>query len=216
MVKNGILAEQRQGCKRKLTWPAELNQAEQLADEVGSCSPLVSEQPSPVARHLEGDACPSTRQREALLRSPTHDGVKFTQPDKKKRFLDFLDSSSSAGPGASAEPAAAAGAAEAEDQHQLMAAAATSSSRRSWELLFGNLQQPGTAAVYTQSPATPAAAAGSGVPPAPQKRSIQPNQHKRSGCCGLFKASRALPGMAPGSAADLQQLRAWLTTLEAR
>jgi hypothetical protein len=38
----------------------------------------------------------------------------------------------------------------------------------------------------------------------------------RNACRGPYKASRALHGMAPSSAAELQQLRSWLTALEAR
>lgn len=210
-------------CKRKLQWPGGQLAEQMAANEETAASPAGAGcwSPEPAAAQ---QAAAEEQQGEVLLRSPTHDGaVRITSPpeSKRARFLDVLDSSSLAGPAAA--PAAAAGAYVQHGEDlvlQQLPPAATSSSRRTWELLFDGLHQPG-AAVLPAGPAaaaTPAAAAAAGMPPAPVKQQAlhQARHSRKSACRGPYTASRALHGLAPSDASELQQLRSWLTALEAR
>jgi hypothetical protein len=217
-------------CKRKLQWPEGPVLELIASNEAAAASPAGASCWSPepaAAQQVVQQAAAEEQKGEVLLRSPTHDGVVLftSQPESKRaRFLDALDSSSLAGPAAAATAAAGANEQHGEDLLQQLPPAATSSSRRTWELLFQELQQPPTAmtpvAGAAVDTATPAAAAAVGLPLAPFKqhlvRRVRHSSSNNSACRGPYKSSRALPGMAPSSAAELQQLRSWLTALEAR
>jgi hypothetical protein len=218
-------------CKRKLQWPEGPVMEPLAADEAAAASPAGAScwSPEPAAAQQEAQqAAAEEQQGEVLLRSPTHDGVVLlaSQPESKRaRFLDALDSSSLAGPAAGTTAAAGANELAREDfLLQQLPPAATSSSRRTWEQLFQGLEQPATALIPAAGTAadiaTPAAAAALGLPLAPFKQHVvrraRHSSSNNGACRGPYKASRALPGMAPSSAAELQQLRSWLTALEAR
>jgi hypothetical protein len=219
-------------CKRRLQWPQGPVIDPLAADAAAAGSPAGAScwSPEPAAAQQEvQQAAAEEQQGEVLLRSPTHDGVVLltSQPESKRaRFLDVLDSSSLAGPAAATTAAAGANELAGEDLLllQQLPPAATSSSRRTWEQLFQGLQQPATAmppaAGAAADIATPAAATAAGLPLAPFKqhvvRQARHSSSSNSACRGPYKTSRALPGMAPSSAAALQQLRSWLTALEAR
>eukprot|EP00882_Tetradesmus_deserticola_P006321 GHRQ01006650.1.p1 GENE.GHRQ01006650.1~~GHRQ01006650.1.p1 ORF type:complete len:279 (+),score=55.95 GHRQ01006650.1:1717-2553(+) len=214
-------------CKRKLQWPGGPSIDKDATDEAAAVSPIDaacwSPEPAAAQEVQQGGA---EQQGEVLLRSPTHEGavLNTSQPETKRaRLLDMLDSSSLAGP-----VAAAAGIDDQQGEYvllQQLPPAATSSSRRTWELLFEGPHQPGAAAAPVAAyqavdAATPAAAAAAALPLAPLKHhAVRQARHScsnNSASRRSYKASRALPGMTPSSASELQQLRLWLTALEAR
>ncbi|KAF8059106.1 hypothetical protein HT031_005278 [Scenedesmus sp. PABB004] len=194
---------------------------------------------SPPPRAHPGQARPPS---ELLLRSPTHDGAVMLlagagapaagareAPPAQRGVARSLasallaDSGSRVGP---PPPAWAAGGAEER------APPASSSSRRSWAVMFAaagsGLCEPDPQPQPQPPPRPPAAtpalaSAGGQVPGAPRKCSVLPPPAEggaappRGGCAGPARAAaRALPGLAPASAAELQAARAWLTALEAR
>jgi hypothetical protein len=213
-------------CKRKLQWPGGASMDQGVADEEAAASPggggCWSPDPAAAQQELQ-QAAAEEQQGEVLLRSPTHDGAILvtSQPEAKRvKFLDVLDSSSLAGPAAAPAAAACVYGQQQEDfLLQQLPPAATSSSRRTWELLFEGLDHSGAAVVLAAgqaAAATPATAAAAAMPVAPLKQRQARHSSNSGACRGPYKASRALQGMAPSSAAELQQLRSWLTALEAR
>lgn len=164
---------------------------------------------SPCHRSVQDEAAESG---EHLLRSPTHDGgIRLARANAAAVTLGRGTGCFGLLLGSSSMAAAAGGLQQSSNQLNT----ALSSSRRSLERICS---PAGLAHAGVRPTCSPPAAAVASLPPAPRKRSIEAAGLKASGQPHKerFRAARALQGMAPANTSELQEVRAWLTLLEAR
>lgn len=207
------LEHSREGaCKRRLHFGlSHATEVQEQACEQCPATPWASASPEHIAESppYRYGASPTAGFGEHVLRSPTHDGGFTAATGSGQQLMPvhpgLLDTSSRT---AAIEHANAG------------LAAAFSSSRHSLERLCSppNFLATAAAAMPAADAASPAAAALAPLPPAPRKRSAEATGVSASGRAGktAYGCARALEGMTPSTAAELQGVKAWLAGLEAR
>jgi hypothetical protein len=171
---------------------------------------------SPIPCHR---SAPGVGNADAFLHSPTVRGIILSVgPNKRARLLQedsHHKSADAAGPTHVNEPPT---------QQQELISLPISKHSLQWPSAAGELQQQQQwhqpliqqqQSAVNVTPGTASASIAALLPTAPRKRSWNGMPGAARSLKSVCKASRALQGMAPACAADLQDVRAWLTALEA-